>query len=151
MPVCVGAIDGTHIPIISPRENPADYHNRKGWHSIILQGIADHKMLLITICCISFTDVYVGWPGRTHDARVLADSDIYCLDPAYPLKKWLIKAFPNSVALSQEKRHFNHRLSSARIVVENASERLKGRWRCLLKRNDININTVSNVVLACCV
>ncbi len=38
MPFCVGAIDGTHIPIISPRENPADYHNRKGWHSIIYKA-----------------------------------------------------------------------------------------------------------------
>ena len=27
--------DGTHISIVSPRECPAEYYNRKGWHSII--------------------------------------------------------------------------------------------------------------------
>ncbi len=35
--------------------------------------------------------------------------------------------------------------------MENAFGRLKGRWRCLLKTNDININTLSDVVLACCI
>ena len=37
-PQCAGAVDGTHIPIISPEEYPADYFNRKGWHSIVMQG-----------------------------------------------------------------------------------------------------------------
>ena len=27
-----GVIDGTHIPIISPQDNPSDYYNRKGFH-----------------------------------------------------------------------------------------------------------------------
>lgn len=48
-PQCAGAVDGCHIPIVSPQKCPADYFNRKGWHSI----------------------VYVGWPGRVNDARVL--------------------------------------------------------------------------------
>ena len=37
-PQCGGVIDGSHIPIISPQLCPADYYNRKGWHSVILQG-----------------------------------------------------------------------------------------------------------------
>ena len=35
-PQCAGAVDGSHIPIISPKECLADYYNRKAWHSIIL-------------------------------------------------------------------------------------------------------------------
>ena len=33
---CVSAVDGTHIPIVSPENCSADYHNRKGWHSVIM-------------------------------------------------------------------------------------------------------------------
>ena len=68
-PQCAGAVDGTHIPIVSPTECPADYYNRKGWHSIILQGSVDNKGC--------FIDIYVGWPGRVHDVRVFANSALY--------------------------------------------------------------------------
>ena len=40
-PQCAGVVDGTHIPIVSPTECPADYFNRKGWHSIIMQGMVE--------------------------------------------------------------------------------------------------------------
>ena len=43
LPQCVGAVDGCHIPIIAPQEHHCDYFNRKGFHSIILQGVVDHK------------------------------------------------------------------------------------------------------------
>lgn len=171
-PQCGGAIDGTHIPIIAPSDNPADYYNRKGWHSIIMQAVVDHQFC--------FTDVYIGWPGRAHDSRVLANSDLFHIaeeqqggwlfprekskfvdgveipvhligDAAYPLRRWLIKGFTQHLALSNEQVSFTHTLSSARMVVENAFGRLKGRWRCLLKRNDISITMMPDVVAACCI
>ena len=167
-PQCVGAIDGSHIPIVSPQQYAADYYNRKGWHSIILQGTVDHLGL--------FTDVYVGWPGRVHDARVFTNSAIYqkCHggnllpdwgvnfnsvnvplvflgDPAYPLQSWLMKPFINNGHLSDGQKKFNYRLSHARVIVEHVYGRLKGRWRCLLKRLDISINQVPELVASCCV
>lgn len=36
-PNTIGVIDGTHIRIEAPKENAADYINRKGYHSIQLQ------------------------------------------------------------------------------------------------------------------
>jgi len=68
-PLCGGAVDGTHIPIMSPHDFLADYFNCKGWHSIIMQGMVDHLY--------RFSDVYIGWPGRVHDARVLGNSTLY--------------------------------------------------------------------------
>ena len=72
-------------------------------------------------------------------------------DPAYPLLPWLMKAFPDNGRLTQQQKTFNFRLSSTRVVVEHAYGRLKGRWRCLLKRFDISILDVPIVVAACCV
>ena len=165
-PQCVGAVDGPHIPIISPHECPSDYYNRKGFHSVILQGTVDHRGL--------FTDVYVGWPGRVHDARVFANSSLYRRgqqnnllpnrsvvlggsnvslvllgDPAYPLLPWLMKAFVNNGRLTSQQKLYNYRLSKARVAVEHAYGRLKGRWRCLLKRLDVDVVDVPELVAAC--
>uniref|UniRef100_A0A674I6D5 Putative nuclease HARBI1 n=1 Tax=Terrapene triunguis TaxID=2587831 RepID=A0A674I6D5_9SAUR len=59
-PNCGGAIDGTHIPILAPEHQGTQYVNRKGYFSMVLQALVDHKG--------RFTDINVGWPGRVHDA-----------------------------------------------------------------------------------
>ena len=166
-PQCAGAIDGSHIPIIAPTECHTDYFNRKGWHSIILQGVVGPTY--------KFWDINVGWPGRVHDARVFSRSSIYKRasegslfprmdreidgvnvpilligDPAYPLYEWLMKPFSDTGRLSGDQHTFNYRLSCARNVVENAYGRLKARWRCLLKRNDCHLHTVCEQVVTCC-
>ena len=40
-------IDGSHIPILKPTESLSDYFCRKGFYSIILQGVVDSRDLFI--------------------------------------------------------------------------------------------------------
>lgn len=168
VPQCAGAVDGCHIPVRPPANNHTDYYNRKGWYSVLLQAVVDHKYV--------FRDVVVGWPGSAHDARVFSNSNLYrkannrtilntnsisilntnvfpflVADSAYPLDTWLMKPFPHNSALTSGQRNFNLLICRARIVTENAFGRLKARWRRLLKQNDMSINHVPQVVLACCI
>ena len=101
---------------------------------------------------------HMWWPGKVHDARVFSNSTLYqrgqagtllpawtrqigliqvplCIlgDPAYPALTWLMKAYPEQQNMTVRQINYNYRLSRARMVVENAFGRLKGRWRCLLK------------------
>ena len=162
---CSSAIDGSYIRVSVPSELHIDYYNRKGWYSVLLQALVDHKYC--------FTDIYVGWPGSVHDACVFANSDLYhkgrsgrlfskCNfqldednipvvilgDSAYPLMNWLLKPFPHG-ATNRDQQRFNYRLSRVRMVTENAFARLKGRWTCLMKQLDVHLHKVPTVVAAC--
>lgn len=66
---CVGAIDGSHKPIITPPQYHMDYLNRKGWHSMILQGVVDGKGL--------FWNAFPSQPGSLQDAHVLRLSTLW--------------------------------------------------------------------------
>lgn len=125
-PQVVEALDGSHIPIKAPKEEPNEYVNQKSFHSIE-----------------SCLHVSTGYAGSIHDARVLRmsslltaaeDGDILhsplrriggmqvkpliVADPAYKLTTWCMKPFPQTRALADRQRDFNKSLSSARVVVE---------------------------------
>ncbi|XP_046405087.1 putative nuclease HARBI1 [Ischnura elegans] len=154
-PGTIGAIDGCHIPMKTPIHGGADYYNYKGWHSVILLAVVDSQYRFIY--CNS------GYPGRVHDAGVLRASALWDVitngglpgkyhligDGAFPLGANMVKPFPRPNGPHEE--HFNYRLSRARMVVENAFGRLKGRWRVLLKASEVDVARLVEVINTCCI
>lgn len=166
IPQCLGAIDGTHIPIQTPSSDSQAYVNRKGWHSYNVQATADYKFC--------FTNVSIQWPGSMHDASVFqasalakaltdgtvppcprqlfTDTDpipVFLLgDPAYPLLSYLMKEFVQGGA-TQREQYFGLVMCKARMIIECAFGRLKARWRCLSRPMDIKQGALPDVILCC--
>ena len=69
IPNCIGAIDGNHIRILRPTECGTDFYNRKGYYSILLQGICDADGKFLSVNC--------GYPGSIHDAYMLRRLGFY--------------------------------------------------------------------------
>lgn len=121
----VGAIDGCHVRVKPPAEDAACYFNRKLFYSVQLQAICDDTG--------RFLDVFVGYCGSVHDARVLQNSPIfyersypppgYCIlgDGGYPCLSQpicLMMPFRQTVHNHLQAR-YNCYLSKARCVVES--------------------------------
>jgi len=70
-PGVAGCIDGTHVYVTAPVEEPAAFRNRFQCYSILVQAVVDHNLLV--------RDLYVGEPGSMHDRRVFRRSDL-CRD-----------------------------------------------------------------------
>ena len=71
-------------------------------------------------------------------------------DPAYPLLPYVTKEFSWGGKNDRE-RFFSYKLSSARIVIENAPGRLKGRFGCLKRAMSIDINVLLQEIVVCSV
>ena len=76
-PWAVGAIDGCHSRIKTRLKDAEDYINRKGYHSIVLRRLVDHNYM--------FRNVFMGWPGKSHDAKISKNSPLYqeCLQRTF--------------------------------------------------------------------
>ncbi|XP_071577213.1 putative nuclease HARBI1 isoform X1 [Temnothorax nylanderi] len=159
-PGVIGAIDGSHIAISAPIENSDNYINRKGYHSLVLQGICDYKL--------RFIDVFTGMCGSVHDARVWRLSDIKELitqdenryfqnqyhllaDSAYPLSKYMLTPYRDNGHLNRLQRNFNTKLSKTRVVIERAFGMLKGRFRKLRYVYMYNTEMIPLIIIACCI
>lgn len=155
IPHIVGAVDGSHIPIVAPSIHAPDYYNRKGFHSVLLQGV-------VTSRCI-FWDYDIGWAGSMHDSNLWSRTRIgrfceegrlapYALvrDASYPACPWMFPPFKgHKDGLSREQYHWNFIQSSTRMCVERSFGLLKGRWRILLKRMEVKLQQVPDIVGAC--
>lgn len=154
--VAVGAIDGCHVRIKAPSVDAACYFNRKLFHSVQLQAICDHQG--------RFLDVFVGYPGSVHDARVLRNSPVYigglyppagfCIlgDGGYPCTTEPIRImtpYREPVQNPVQARYNSHH-ARGRVVIERAFGMLKARWRSIFfKALEVSPVFVPEVV-ACC-
>ena len=164
-PQVIGLVDGTHIPIKQPQENPHPYFSYKMKYTINAQAVCDHKGC--------FINVDIKWPGGTHDANVFAMSSINkalrdgeipsvpkCLlpgksdipvmvigDPAYPLLPYCMKEYQSCYHNKQVV--FNTMLRSCRNQVECAFGRLKARWQILTRSMDVKLEDVPSTIYTC--
>lgn len=67
-PKTVGVIDGTHVAIKAPSIDEPTYVNRKQFHSINVQVIADYNY--------QFLDIVAKYPGSAHDSFIWRNSNI---------------------------------------------------------------------------
>ena len=170
-PNCVVAIDGKHICIEAPANSGSLFFNYKGTFSIVLLALADADY--------RFTFVDIGSYGCNSDGGIFKESElgirlkdqtldlpgdsslphqdppspmphVIVGDPAFPLNTYLMKPYPGK-ELSDEKLIFNHRLSRARRMVENAFGLLTQSWRIYNCRIKAKTSKITNIVKATCV
>lgn len=167
-PHCVGAVDGKHVKIVPPPESGSFYYNYKGFHSMVLMGIANAKYEFI-LCDF-------GINGRISDGGVINRTTFYdklCKghlnlpqenkiegsekvlpyvfigDEAFAMRTDFLRPFSQK-DLSYERRIFNYRLSRACRIIENVFGILVLRFRIFQTAINLLPRKTKNVVLACC-
>ena len=154
-PGVIGMIDGTRIEIEQPSERGYDYYNRKDYYSIVLQAVVCEDL--------RFTNVYTGWPGKVHDARIFQRSPLFATgqdlcgqhhilgDSGYPNLPWLLVPFRDDGRLTEVQRKYNQVHASVRSTVERAFGLLKGRFTRLKYVAQKENETIVCTILTACV
>ena len=62
-----------------------------------------------------------------------------------------MKPFAHNTSLTIQQKNYNYALYRACTVVESGFGRLKARWHRLLKRIDMDVDKVPNIITACCI
>ncbi|CAL2240641.1 unnamed protein product [Prunus armeniaca] len=161
---CIGAIDGTHVPVVVPRERQVPYIGRKGITTQNIMVVCDFNMC--------FTFAWAGWEGATHDARIFMEAlriptlkfphpptgKYYLVDSGYPQMKGYLGPYrgeryhlPDFRRGSQprgKKEIFNHRHSSLRCTIERTFGVWKNRWRMIRQIHNFPLEKQVQVVIA---
>lgn len=122
-PIVIGAIDGCHVKIDKPENDPDSYINRKGYYTVQMQIICDKQRKI--------RDIFVGWPGSVHDSRVFRNSPLCRLlpekcghyfllgDSGYPLQLNLLTPFKDRGQLTERQIYYNVQLAKNRYVIKH--------------------------------
>ncbi|KAH9111516.1 hypothetical protein AeMF1_013990 [Aphanomyces euteiches] len=130
---CIGALDGTNIPLVVNLDMQHRFRNRKGQTTTNAMGVVDETG--------RFLALFVGAEGCASDSfvfnmsnfeRLIPDGHFYLGDAGYRLSPFLLTPYRNQRYHLREwapnpdgrpksaKELFNYRHSKARIVVERA-------------------------------
>ncbi|KAJ8915701.1 hypothetical protein NQ315_000635 [Exocentrus adspersus] len=154
-PNIIGAIDGSHIKIDRPINDPHSYINRKGYYSIQMQAVCDHKRKII--------DVFIGYPGSVHDSRVFRNSPLqnsleakcgrYFIlgDSGYPLQGNLLTPYKDRGNLTRRQQNYNIKLAKNRYVIEHNFGILKQKFRQLYHCKLRSPRLIIHLIRAACV
>ncbi|XP_052000928.1 putative nuclease HARBI1 [Xyrauchen texanus] len=153
VPGVVGAIDGTHIKIIAPRQDEDVFVNRKKTHSINTQIVFDANFTIL--------DVVAKWPGSTHDSRILMESGLRQLferrhvppgchlvgDSGYTCKSWLLTPYLHPQMGPQ--LNYNRAHKKTRSVVERGIGQLKLSFHVLHSEIRLSPEKTGKVLTVC--
>ncbi|XP_044059401.1 putative nuclease HARBI1 [Siniperca chuatsi] len=162
IPQCIGVLDSMHITIIKPPHYQSEQPNRESYLAILLQAVVDGNGMFwdLSMSCPAWVNDSSGlrkyWACEDFPIRMLnvcgTDSGRFILgDAGYPSHYWLLKPYSNTNWLTAEQELLNTQISQTLSVAQHAFERLKGRWRCLNKRNDCSVEIVKDMIETCCV
>lgn len=169
-PNCVGAIDGKHIRIFSPKKSGSLYFNYKDFFSIVLLAIVDANCKFIFVDIGSYgkegdsgifnkssisktilTGEYFPSPEKLPDSNVSLPC-VHIGDEAFRLDRHMMRPYSRIEARKDyQKTVFNYRLSRARRTTENSFGLLSQIFRVFYTPISLKTETVDNLVLtACC-
>ncbi|XP_065074841.1 putative nuclease HARBI1 [Ochlerotatus camptorhynchus] len=158
-PSVIGCVDGTHVRIVKPVGDIQHlYYNRKGFHSLNVMLVCDHKQM------IRYVDA--NSPGANHDSFIWNNNPLdfelsqqyqngerntWLLgDAGYPLKPYLITPFRSSGDARQTK--FNEIHSKTRMLIERTIGVMKNVFRCILGARQLHYKPekAAKIVNVCC-
>ncbi|XP_057491345.1 uncharacterized protein LOC130777068 [Actinidia eriantha] len=161
---CLGALDGTFIPVLPPAETKARYRSRNG----------DYATNVLGVCSRNLRFIYAlsGWEGSATDSRVLANALVrphglkiphglfylvnagYTNGPGllapYRSQRYHINIWRQGHLPQSKEEAFNMNHSAARNVVERCFGVIKMRWEILRSYSYYPIRTQCRIVTACC-
>ncbi|KAJ0978352.1 hypothetical protein J5N97_013826 [Dioscorea zingiberensis] len=162
---CLGAIDGTHVPVIVPREIQERYRNRHGTLSQNVMAVVSFDMQFRYICA--------GWEGSAADMRIMQhclengsfsvpEGKYYLVDSGYANTQSLLAPYRGEryhlgqfsrgqTRYHNQKEKFNHAHASFRNIVERAFGVLKRRFKILRVPSPFSVETQRDIVVACAV
>ncbi|KAG6490946.1 hypothetical protein ZIOFF_052278 [Zingiber officinale] len=161
---CIDAIDGTHIRVKVSKEDVSRYRERKSYPTM--------NVLAACTFDLKFTYVLPGWEGSASYSRILDNAlsrednlnapqgKFYLVDARYMLRSTFLTPYRSiRYHLKEYSQHppenpkelFNLRHSSLRNAIERAFGVLKNRFPILAEMSRYDVETVSEIVLACCI